>query len=57
MIPDTEGWFNIDVPVAVSPVFFSWVFSFGTDAEIVGPENVRNEAAEYLRSLSVLYAD
>ena len=57
MIPDTEGWFNIDVPVAVSPVFFSWVFSFGTDAEIVGPENVRNEAAEYVRSLSALYED
>ena len=57
MIPDGDGHFSIDVPVAVSPVFFSWVFSFGTDAEITGPENVRADAAEYLRSLSSLYAD
>ena len=57
MIPDKEGCFNIDVPVAVSPVFFSWVFSFGTDAEIIGPEDIRSEAAGYLRSLSSLYED
>ncbi|MBQ5412162.1 MAG: WYL domain-containing protein, partial [Oscillospiraceae bacterium] len=57
MFPDIDGFFNIDVKVAVSPVFFSWIFSFGTDAEIVGPESVRKEAADYLKELSGLYTD
>ena len=57
MFPDIYGFFNIDVKVAVSPVFFSWIFSFGTDAEIVGPESVRKEAADYLKELSGLYTD
>ena len=55
MFPDTDGFFNIDVKVAVSPVFFSWIFSFGEDAEILGPTGVREEAARYLRKLSSIY--
>ncbi|MBR5045161.1 MAG: WYL domain-containing transcriptional regulator [Oscillospiraceae bacterium] len=55
MFPDTDGFFNIDVKVAVSPVFFSWIFSFGDDAEILGPTGVREEAARYLRKISSIY--
>lgn len=55
MFPDTEGFFNIDVKVAVSPVFFSWIFSFGDDAEIVRPESVRKEAEDYLARLISVY--
>ena len=55
MIPQNDGSFTVEEQIAVSPVFFSWIFSFGTDAEILGPESVRTEAAEYLESLSSLY--
>ncbi|MBP0969219.1 MAG: WYL domain-containing transcriptional regulator [Oscillospiraceae bacterium] len=55
MIPDSDGWFNIDVRVAVSPVFFSWVFSFGDGAEIIGPADVREDAYEYLKTLISQY--
>ncbi|MGX8775177.1 MAG: WYL domain-containing protein, partial [Bacillota bacterium] len=55
MFPDKEGFFNIDVRVAVSPVFFSWIFSFGDDAEIVRPESVRKDAEEYLSKLLDVY--
>lgn len=41
MIPQTDGGFTLTAPVAVSPVFFSWVFSFGGRVKILGPENVR----------------
>ena len=57
MFPDIDGYFNIDVRVAVSPVFFSWVFSFGSDAEITGPENVRQQAREFLASIRNVYDD
>lgn len=56
MIPDDkEGFFNISVRVAVSPVFFSWLFSFGGDAEILGPASVREEAVDYLNSICRVY--
>lgn len=55
MFPDIDGFFNIDVKVAVSPVFFSWIFSFGDDAEIIRPESVRKEAEEYLARLLSVY--
>ncbi|MBQ3280845.1 MAG: WYL domain-containing protein [Eubacterium sp.] len=57
MIPQGDGSFTVEEQIAVSPVFFSWIFSFGTDAEIVGPESVRKEAADYLKELSGLYKD
>ena len=57
MIPQGDGSFTVEEQIAVSPVFFSWIFSFGTDAEIVGPESVRKEAADYLKELSGLYTD
>ena len=57
MIPQSDGSFTVEEQIAVSPVFFSWIFSFGTDAEIVGPESVRKEAADYLKELNGLYTD
>ena len=58
-IPESEAdpRVSVEEQIAVSPVFFSWIFSFGTDAEIVGPESVRKEAADYLKELSGLYTD
>ena len=43
MIPQGDGGFTITVPITVSPVFFSWVFSFSGRVKILSPESVRDE--------------
>ena len=40
MIPDGEEYFNFTVPVAVSPMFLSWVIGFGNRAKILYPPKV-----------------
>ncbi len=43
LIPDGEDHFNFTVPVAVSPMFLSWVIGFGEKAQILYPQSVINE--------------
>lgn len=38
-----DGTFVADIVVEASPTFFSWVFQFGGDAVITGPDKVRKE--------------
>lgn len=40
MIPDGDDHFNFTVKVAVSPIFLSWVISFGKKAKILYPQHV-----------------
>ena len=40
LIPDGEEHFTFTVPVAVSPMFLSWVVGFGSKAKILYPESV-----------------
>jgi predicted DNA-binding transcriptional regulator YafY len=40
LIPDGEEYFNFTVPVAVSPMFLSWVIGFGGKAKILYPQSV-----------------
>ena len=40
LIPDGEEHFNFTVPVAVSPMFLSWVIGFGGKAKILYPQSV-----------------
>ncbi|MBR3978659.1 MAG: transcriptional regulator [Oscillospiraceae bacterium] len=40
LIPDGEEHFNFTVPVAVSPMFLSWVIGFGSKAKILYPQAV-----------------
>lgn len=40
LIPDGQEHFNITVPVAVSPMFLSWVIGFGNKAKILYPPRV-----------------
>ena len=43
MIPQGDGRFTLSASIAVSPVFFSWVFSFNGRVKILGPEEVVEE--------------
>ena len=46
MIPQQDGTFTLTVNVDVSPVFFSWVFSFAGRVKILAPESVAQEYRE-----------
>ena len=48
--PDSEH-FAVTVNIAPSPVFWGWVFSFGTDVEIVSPKSLKKEYVEKLINL------
>lgn len=43
IIPDGDEHFTVTLSVVVSPQFFGWIFGFGSDVEILSPEEVRNE--------------
>ena len=43
LIPDGDDHFTFVVDVAVSPIFLSWVISFGEKAKIVYPQHVANQ--------------
>lgn len=46
MIPDGEEHFTLTVPVAVSPMFLSWVIGFGDKAQILYPQSVIEQCKE-----------
>jgi len=39
LCPDRDGWFTVTVNVVLSPQFYSWLFSFGTEAQILAPQS------------------
>ena len=49
LMPDKEdGHFTADVLVDVSPTFFAWVSTFGTQLKIAAPEKTKNEYVSFL---------
>ena len=42
--------FKAIVNIAVSNVFYSWIFGFGGKVKITGPEHIRNHYSEMLRN-------
>lgn len=52
-----DGNFDITVKVVTSPRFYGWLFGFGPDAAIVGPENVRKEFADFAKDTLARYEE
>ncbi|MBR5570727.1 MAG: transcriptional regulator [Oscillospiraceae bacterium] len=46
VIPDGDEYFNVTVPVAVSPMFLSWVIGFGDKATILHPQSVIDQCKQ-----------
>lgn len=56
MIPDGEDHFTFTVEVAVSPIFLSWVISFGEKAQILYPQRVVDECNELCQTVISLHS-
>ena len=55
LIPDGKDRFTVTMDLVVSPQFYAWLFGFGTDAEILSPEDVREEACEKAKQIAKMY--
>ena len=55
IITDGDEHFTINVDVAISGQFLAWVFAFGTDAEIVSPESVRETMKKHAEAVCKMY--
>ena len=55
LVPDGPEAFTVTAEVAVSPQFFAWVFGFGTEAEILSPASVREQAGLQAARIAALY--
>jgi predicted DNA-binding transcriptional regulator YafY len=47
-----DGWVETEVPAGPTDAFVSWVLSFGSDAEVVAPRQIRHEVVERLSALA-----
>lgn len=50
-----DGSFDLYAPVEVGPTFFGWLFQFGSDAEILEPEAVRQQFTAHCRAVIEKY--
>jgi len=55
MIPDGEEHFVFTVPVAVSPLFLSWVIGFGDKVQILYPQSVVDQCKDLCRQVMEQY--
>lgn len=55
IIRDGDEHFTVTVNVAVSQQFLAWVFGFGTEAEIISPEEVRKEMQNQAEKITKMY--
>lgn len=54
--PSGKQHFILSADIEVSPQFFGWLCSFGTDAQIIYSPEVAKEYADYLENIGAFYA-
>lgn len=55
LIPDGDEHFTFVASVVVSPMYFSWMFGFGRDAQILYPESVVTQMRQHCQEVASLY--
>ena len=55
IIKDGDEHFTVNVDVVISDQFLAWIFAFGTQAEIISPESVRETMKKHAESVCELY--
>ncbi|MCL2425886.1 MAG: WYL domain-containing protein [Oscillospiraceae bacterium] len=46
MIPDGDTHFTIQVSIALSPIFYGWLFQFGDLCEVLEPQSLKDDLKE-----------
>ena len=49
LFPEEDGYFQITVRLQLSPQFYGWVFSLGSEVRILSPDYVRMAFQEMAR--------
>lgn len=57
LIPDGDEYFNFTASVAISPIFLSWIISFGNKAKILYPPAVAEQCKELCAQVLNQYQD
>ncbi len=57
LIPDGDAHFTFTVHVAVSPMFLSWIISFGSKAKILYPQSVADACCALCKEVLSQYSD
>jgi predicted DNA-binding transcriptional regulator YafY len=52
---DVEDSFEINVKVALSPMFLSWVMNFGSDMKVLSPKSVQEKIANQAKEIIEQY--
>jgi predicted DNA-binding transcriptional regulator YafY len=52
-----DGWFTVSAHVRVSPGFLSWLTIFGDKAEVLSPQDLRNDIRRLAVSISDVYGN
>lgn len=55
IMQEQDGRFTVNLDVVVSPLFFGWLFGFGTEVQILSPESVRNEMRAVAKAVAAQY--
>ncbi|MDO4618883.1 MAG: WYL domain-containing protein [Clostridia bacterium] len=55
IIPGKDGYFTARITACISPLFYSWVFGFGKNAEIIEPREVRDEMKKMIAEVKDRY--
>ena len=55
-IPDGTEHFTTHARIQISPHFFGWLFALGDGAEILGPEDVRQQMVKQINSIKNTYS-
>ena len=57
LVPDGAEHFIVTVQAVVSPPFFAWVFSFGTEVELLSPPHVRRALLDTAKAIAAMYTE
>jgi predicted DNA-binding transcriptional regulator YafY len=52
---NSDSTFCLTADVQIAPTFWGWFFQFGKKAKILAPDNVIEQAKEYLEEISESY--
>ncbi len=57
MIPQDKDYFTITAKIKPTGEFYGWLFSFGRGAEIIKPEDIRENMRGYAKNVLEMYKD